>query len=78
MTAIAQTGFSRLESEGRLLNAVLKAPTRAAGRFGFRGDLALKFADKALTFTADFEQLTYEEGLKRMGPVRNPNENRPV
>ena len=196
MTAIAQTGFSRLEAEGRLLNAVLKAPTRAAGRFGFRGDLALKFADKladearppelavqqvlavahagepaitffaayllsfeylkpvaevlgetlsphgkyfaycnnidlgakyrvkigginfyvlpideatvyneilellyierndlkkldtaakldaiadkALTFTADFEELTYEEGLRRMGPVRNPNENRPV
>jgi hypothetical protein len=196
MTTIAQTGFSRLETEGRLLNAVLKAPTKAAGRFGFRGDLALKFAakladearppelavqqvlavsqagestirffaayllsfeylqdvvevlgdtlspqgryfaycnnidlrqkyrvelrgvtwyvlpideatvyneilellyierndlkkldtagkldaiaDKAMAFSADFERISYEEGLRRMGPVRNPNENRPV
>ena len=46
MTDIEQTGFKRLETEGRLLNPLLKAPTKAAGRFGFRGDLALKFADK--------------------------------
>src|SRR5271165_2408431 len=46
MTAIEQTGFKQLENEGRLLNALLKAPTKAAGRFGFRGDLALKFAAK--------------------------------
>jgi hypothetical protein len=196
MTAIEQTGFRRLETEGRLFNAVLKAPTRAAGRFGFRGDLAIKFApkladearppelavqqvlavsqegnpsitflaayllsfeylrtvaevladtlspkgkyfaycnnidisskykvqingitffvlpideatvyneilellyierndlkkldtaakldaiaDKALQFTADYEEISFEEGLRRMGPVRNPNENRPV
>lgn len=196
MTAIEQTGFSRLETEGRLLNAVLKSPTKSAGRFGFRGDLALKFApkladearppelavqqvlavaqagepgikffaayllsfeylksvaevlaetlspqgkyfayynnidlsskyivkmngitfyvlpideatvyneilellyierndlkkldtaakldaiaDKAMKFGANYEEITYEEGLKRMGPVRNPNENRPV
>ena len=196
MTAIAETGFSRLEAEGRLLNPVLKAPTRMVGRFGFRGDLALKFAekladearppelavqqvlavahageptikffaayllsfeylqavadvlgetlspegkyfaycnnvdlsskyrvrmgsilfyvlpideatvyneilellyierndlkkldtagkldaiaDKAANFSADLEEITYEEGLRRMGPVRNPNENRPV
>jgi len=196
MTAIAETGFSRLEAEGRLLNPVLKAPTKITGRFGFRGELALKFADKvadearppelavqqvlavaqageptinffaayllsfeylqavaevlgetlsangkyfafcnnvdvrskyrvrmggivfyvlpideatlyneilellylerndlkkldtagkldaiadkAAHFTADFEEISYEEGLRRMGPVRNPNENRPV
>ncbi|MGE0113758.1 MAG: hypothetical protein AB7T07_02575 [Steroidobacteraceae bacterium] len=196
MTAIEQTGFSRLETEGRLLNPVLKAPTKQTGRFGFRGDLALKFApkladearppelavqqvlavaqagepgikffaayllsfeylksvsevlaetlspqgkyfafcnnidlsskyrvtlngvtfyvlpideatvyneilellyidrndlkkldtaakldaiaDKAMQFSADYEEISYEEGLKRMGPVRNPNENRPV
>jgi hypothetical protein len=35
-------------------------------------------ADKALTFTANYPVITYEEGLKLMGPVRNPNENRPV
>jgi hypothetical protein len=35
-------------------------------------------ADKALKFTDAFQQITFEEGLKRMGPVRNPNENRPV
>lgn len=196
MAAIGQTGFARLDDEGRLLNAVLKAPTKAAGRFGFRGDLALKFApkvadearppelavqqvlavsqagdstieffaayllsfeylkwvvevladtltpqgkyfvycnnidlsskyrvtmnnvtfyvlpideatvyneicellyierndlkkldtagkldviaDKATDFDASYEQISYEEGLNRMGPVRNPNENRPV
>jgi hypothetical protein len=196
MTAIAETGFCKLEAEGRLLNPVFKAPTRTVGRFGFRGDLALKFAekladearppelavqqvlavahageptinffaayllsfeylqavadvlgetlspqgryfaycnnvdlsskyrvrmgskifyvlpideatvyneilellyierndlkkldtagkldaiaDKAANFSADFEEITYEEGLMRMGPVRNPNENRPV
>ena len=196
MTSIEQTGFKRLESEGRLLNALLKAPTKSPRRFGFRGDLALKFAEKladearppelavqqvlasgrtgestiqffaayllsfeylkslaevmgdtlspdgkyfaycnnidlsskyrvklggvnfyvlpideatvyneilellyierndlkkldtagkldaitdgALAFSADFEEITYQEGLRRMGPVRNPNENRPV
>jgi hypothetical protein len=196
MTNIEQTGFRRLETEGRLLNPLLKAPTKTAGRFGFRGDLALKFADKladearppelavqqvlavsqsgdstitffaayllsfeylqsvaevlgpnltaqgkyfvfcnnidistkyrvgmhgvpfyvlpideatvynelldllyierndlkkldtagkldaiadkALKFTGTFDEITFEEGLKRMGPVRNPNENRPV
>ena len=34
--------------------------------------------EEALKFDADWEIITYEEGLKRMGPVRNPNENRPV
>lgn len=35
-------------------------------------------AEKALKFTASYPEITYEEGLKLMGPVRNPNENRPV
>ncbi len=196
MTAIAATGFARLEQEGRLLNPVWKAPTKAPDTFGFRGDLALKFAskkadearppelavqqvlsvarageptirlfaayllsfeylqsvaeilaetlspqgkyfafcnnidpgtkyrvtlngitfyvlpideatvynellellyierndlkkldtpakldaiaDKAASFTADYPEISFEEGVKRMGPVRNPNENRPV
>jgi hypothetical protein len=34
--------------------------------------------NKALEFDADYEIISYEEGVKRMGPVRNPNENRPV
>lgn len=46
MTAIQDTAFARLEAEGRLLNSVLKAPTKKAGRFGFRGDIALKFQAK--------------------------------
>lgn len=195
-TAIEDTAFARLEKEGRLLNPVLKAPTKKPGRFGFRGELALRFApkladearppeltcdqviaaaqagegklaffagyllsfehlkdvaevlgdalhaggkyflfcnnidlskkyqvalkgamfyvlpideatvynellellylektelkrldtagktdavtDAALKFDQSFEVLTYEDGLKLMGPVRNPNENRPV
>jgi hypothetical protein len=46
MTTIAQTALGRLEAEGRLLNSVLKGPTKKAGRIGFRGDIALKFAAK--------------------------------
>lgn len=45
MTAptIEKTALGRLDREGRLLNAVLKSPTKKPGRFGFRGDIALKF-----------------------------------
>lgn len=43
---LATTAFARLEAEGRLLNPVLKGPTHRAGRFGFRGELALRFATK--------------------------------
>lgn len=195
-STLADTAFARLESEGRLLNPVLKAPTKKPGRLGFRGELALRFspkladearppelscdqviavaqagepklaffagyllsfehlkdvaevlgdtlsaggkyflfcnnidlsrkyqvplrgamfyvlpidestvynellellyleknelkkldtagktdrvADAALKFDITFDTLTYDEGLKLMGPVRNPNENRPV
>lgn len=45
-TAIEDTAFARLAQEGRLLNPVLKAPTHQGGRFGFRGELALRFAPK--------------------------------
>lgn len=40
---IDATAFARLDSEGRLLNAVFKGPSTKPGRFGFRGDIALKF-----------------------------------
>ncbi|MGY3621711.1 hypothetical protein ACVJGD_007907 [Bradyrhizobium sp. USDA 10063] len=43
MTTIDNTALGRLDKEGRLLNAVLKAGTSKPGRFGFRGDIALKF-----------------------------------
>ena len=46
MTTIAQTALGRLEAEGRLLNSVLKGPTKKPGRIGFRGDIALKFQAK--------------------------------
>ena len=46
MTTIQETALARLESEGRLLNSVLKAATHKPGRFGFRGDIALKFQVK--------------------------------
>ena len=32
MTKITDTAFARLEAEGRLVDPVLKAPTRKAGR----------------------------------------------
>jgi hypothetical protein len=196
MTTIDQTAFGKLETEKRLQNPVLKEATKKPGRFGFRGELAIKFAeqladearppeitadqvmaianegekgipflcgyllsfgylnlvvealgdtlipegkyfmfcnnidllkkytvkmggatfyilpldestvnneilellriektdlkkldtaskldiiaDKALQFSANYPEITYEEGLALMGPVRNPNENRPV
>lgn len=34
--------------------------------------------NKAMDFDADWDVISYDEGIKRMGPVRNPNENRPV
>ncbi len=40
------TAFARLEREGRLLNPVLKAATHKPGRFGFRGELALRFSTR--------------------------------
>ncbi len=43
MTTIETTALNRLNEEHRLLNAVLKTPTTIPGRFGFRGDIALKF-----------------------------------
>jgi hypothetical protein len=45
MTSINDTAFKTLEEQGRLLNAVLKAPTEKPGRFGFRGEIALKFQE---------------------------------
>ena len=46
MTTIDQTAFKQLEAEKRLLNPVLKSATHKAGRFGFRGDIALVFAEQ--------------------------------
>ena len=46
MTTIDQTALGHLEAEGRLLNSVLKGPTKKAGRIGFRWDIALKFQAK--------------------------------
>jgi len=43
MTSIENTALSRLANDGRLFNAVLKGPTTKPERFGFRGDIALKF-----------------------------------
>lgn len=41
--AIDSTPYARLDAESRLFNAVLKGPTTKKGRYGFRGDIALKF-----------------------------------
>ena len=43
MTSISETALASLEAEARLLNPVFKGPTHVAGRFGFRGELALRF-----------------------------------
>ena len=46
VSSLADTAFARLDAEGRMLNPVLKGATRKPGRFGFRGELALRFATK--------------------------------
>ena len=43
MTSITDTPLQELEAEGRLLSPVFKGPIGNAGRFGFRGEIALKF-----------------------------------
>jgi len=43
---LTDTAFGRLDTEGRLLNAVLKEQMPAPGRFGFRGDIALAFQEQ--------------------------------
>ena len=46
MTTTAETCLTRLEAQGRLLNAMVRAPsTTVPGRALFRGDLAVKFAE---------------------------------
>jgi len=45
MTAISATPFAALDAEGRLLSPVHKGEIKP-GVFGFRGEIALKFADK--------------------------------
>ena len=69
------TAFARLESEGRLLNSVLKGATHQPGRFGFRGDIALKFqaklADEARPPEVSAEQViaTAQAGEAHLGFV---------
>lgn len=46
MTTINETPLATLEAEGRLMSPVFKGPTAKAGHFGFRGAIALKFAQK--------------------------------
>jgi len=41
MTSIENTAFQRLEAEGRLAKPTHKGPTHSAGRFGFRGEIAI-------------------------------------
>ncbi|WP_018412901.1 hypothetical protein [Methyloversatilis thermotolerans] len=43
---IAETAFAGLDADKRLLNPVFKGETPKGGRFGFRGDIALKFAQQ--------------------------------
>jgi hypothetical protein len=45
MTTIDQTPFASLDADGRLLSPVHKGPI-GPGQFGFRGEIALKFAEK--------------------------------
>jgi hypothetical protein len=44
MSAVLDSPLAALEAERRLFNPVFKGPTGVAGRYGFRGELALKFA----------------------------------
>lgn len=52
-TTIESPAFQRLDTEGRLLKPALKGPTHVAGRFGFRGEIALS-TDPVVTLEAVF------------------------
>lgn len=43
MTTFAATPLADIDADGRLLSPVYKGPTSRAGRFAFRGEIALKF-----------------------------------
>ena len=70
MTTLDQTAFKQLDTEKRLQNPVFKGATGKAGRFGFRGEIAIKFApqlaDEARPpeITADQVIAVAEEGGK--------------
>lgn len=70
MTTLDQTAFKQLDAEKRLQNPVFKGATGKAGRFGFRGEIAIKFApqlaDEARPpeITADQVIAVAEEGGK--------------
>jgi hypothetical protein len=46
MTTIDTTPLAALDADKRLLSPVYKGPLGATGRFGFRGELALRFAQQ--------------------------------
>lgn len=46
MTTLDRTAFKHLEIEHRLQNPVFKDATGKAGRFGFRGEIAIKFSPR--------------------------------
>ncbi|MET0389520.1 MAG: hypothetical protein ABW321_26340 [Polyangiales bacterium] len=46
MTSIADTPLARFETEGRLINPVIKDASKVAGRFLYRGELAVKLATR--------------------------------
>ncbi|MBX3605923.1 MAG: hypothetical protein KF788_11645 [Piscinibacter sp.] len=70
---LKDTAFARLESEGRLLNPVLKGATKKPGRFGFRGELALRFSAK-LADEARPPELTCDQviAVAQAGDARLP------
>ena len=67
---LLDTAFGRLQTEGRLLNPVLKGATKKPGRFGFRGELALRFAAK-LADEARPPELTCDQVIA-IAEVGNP------
>ncbi|MEJ2564359.1 MAG: hypothetical protein P8164_00215 [Gammaproteobacteria bacterium] len=73
MTTLDQTAFKQLEAENRLFNPVFKGATGIPGRFGFRGEIAIKFspqlADEARPpeITADQVIAIAQEGEAGLG-----------
>ncbi len=63
MTSIETTAFQRLEAEDRLVKPAHKGPTHSAGRFGFRGEIAIA-RDPEVNLTAVFA--TAEDGDKAL------------
>ena len=70
MTNITETPFADLDDEGRLLSPVFKGTLGKPGRFGFRGEIALKFQRAMADEKRPPAISTFRSAIRSSMPVR--------